>query len=404
MEVLLSRSLNLLSGCTTQDLARRVELYAFAPHTKNRAMDTLHAKGYTELRSFIAFPSISHPRWLLPTTGDRRGITAGMQIYHPHKWAPRVLKRILAQLMRMKWAERIYPLVGVATEGVLPLEKLIKEITGESSPLFALSIGRQAAVCKLTVQVMRRTGEILGYIKLPITEAATYRVRNEAKTIERLERSSALRPYIPRLLYAGNWENSYVLFQSQLEGKSGPADFGGMHERFLNFLWSENSIKVPGDAVVDATASKWKKAVKGLSSEWQSIGREALHRASAGMTRTMLRCGLVHGDFAPWNTRVSDNHLLLFDWESSNWQSPVLWDVFHFHVQSFALLSRSNEIATLKQTFSTDPSLMLYILDSVVQLLEEKNVGAIALRKRLLLEIFQQRGAWIERSIPARSG
>ena len=91
---------------------------------------------------------------------------------------------------------------------------MVRQVTGEHNPIFALSLGAPGKYRKLTVQVMRPGSEILGYIKLPLTEAASGRIRREAAALQRLGAYPALRPHVPRVLHSGDWESGYILFQS----------------------------------------------------------------------------------------------------------------------------------------------------------------------------------------------
>jgi hypothetical protein len=88
----------------------------------------------------------------------------------------------------------------------------------------------------------------------------------------------------------------------------------------------------------------------------------------------MVPCGVAHGDFAPWNTRVGDGRLYVFDWESASWEAPTLWDIFHFKTQVAALLNKKNDMH-----ISGDPrsgeraSFLLYLLSSACELFGEES-------------------------------
>ncbi|MGI9072204.1 MAG: polysaccharide deacetylase family protein [Bryobacteraceae bacterium] len=264
------------------------------------------------------------------------------------------------------------------------MESLVHEVTGEAQPIFALSLGRQAAVRKLTVQVMRPDGEILGYLKLPFTLAAAERVRNEANVLERLWTFPALRPHVPHLLYAGVWNEGYVLFQSSLQGNLAPTNLSSMHKTFLQTLWNVRRIDRPGVSLVDEMGAKWSKAVALLGPEWKELGQEVLRRSARELDGRTICCGISHGDFTPWNTRVSQGRLLLFDWESSHWEAPNSWDIFHFGLQTAVSLNK--EVAT---SFSgerrEEATYLLYLLSSVIQFVQEENRAAIDLRRNLLI-------------------
>ena len=349
---------------------------------KNVEFD-LARQGYTHSHCFVVLPSRNSPRWLLPL-GNPCWTLIGTQIYTPYAPTAQMMKGLLMRIIRTGWTGWARHRVLVASREPLPIEVLVAEVTGELHPIFALSLGNQLAVRKLTVQVMRPDGEILGYMKLPLTGRATERVRHEGMVLERLWNSPALRPHIPQLLRAGTWDESSVLFQSALPGELGPTSLAKMHENFLQTLCSVNLIDRSGQSLVEEIGPKWDKAVVLLDSKWKELGQEVLVRSARDLDRLTIRCGVSHGDFAPWNTRVHQGRLLLFDWESTQWEAPVSWDIFHFGLQTAVSLNKG--IGSSFTTEHTDrASYLLYLLCSVIQFLQEENWTAIGCRQKLLL-------------------
>jgi peptidoglycan/xylan/chitin deacetylase (PgdA/CDA1 family) len=392
MKSLLPRALELLIGPAAGPVRSKDELpdlagpgsppvFSLSPSPK--LMTDLKQEGYEHLRHFAALPSNSSPRWLLPI-GTSCGMLAATQMYFPHKRAARLLKRLFMGLIGSGWDGWLSSQVLIGSQKPLPLENLVRDITGEERPIFALSIGRQPAIRKLTVQVMNPQGEVLGYMKLPLTEAAIDRVRNEAATLERLWKFPTLRTHIPQLLHAGTWNDSYLLFESALPGKLGPASLTEMHTNLLRTLWSVNRIERSGQNLVDEIGPKWNKAVVLLGSKWRELGQEVLRRSALDMDRLTIPCGVSHGDFAPWNTRVHQGQLLLFDWESTKWVAPNSWDIFHFRLQAAVSLKKG-----IGNSFPTEntgrTSYLLYLLYSVIQFLQEDNWTAIGHRRKLLV-------------------
>lgn len=391
MSLLLPGALELLMGSTVDlsqakgvlpDLERLGWPTIFSAFPSASLMNSLKKKGYTHLRRFIVLPSRHMPRWLLPD-GRSGGTLAGTQIYLPQKWLPRTIKKLVVQMIRRGWDRWPHSEVLVASKGPVPFELLTTAITHERNPIFALSLARRLAVRKLTVQVMRPNGEILGYVKLPLARAATERVRHEAKVLEKLWTFPELRPHIPQLFHAGNWGDSYLLFQSALPGEVGPASLTELHQNFLHTLGSVNRIDRSGQSVVEEIGAKWDKAVVLLDSKWKELGREVLQRSARDLDGQTLRCGISHGDFAPWNSRVHNQMLLLFDWESTQWEAPSSWDVFHFSLQTAISFNRQiGNIIPAQQ--SGRPSYLLYLLSSVIQFRQEENWAAIDYRQKLL--------------------
>jgi peptidoglycan/xylan/chitin deacetylase (PgdA/CDA1 family) len=343
----------------------------------------LRRKGYNRFRAFVVVPGHGTSRWVIPISTPK-AMRAATEIYQPHKVAPRIGKRIAAELLRLKRENWLGVPFLLASAADSPLEGLIRDVTGERQPLFALSFGRRPEVQKLTAQVLNSSGDILGYIKLPLTEPATARVMNEARVLEHLSEFAALRPHVPRLLHAGKWSNSYLLFQSPLQGQPGPTTISNLHEAFFEALWSARRVQRSGRSLVESVSKRWENAVDLLDSKWVGLGQEALRRAAGVLDTRTIECGITHGDFAPWNTRTSDGCLLVFDWESAYWDAPLLWDMFHFGLQTAASSLQGKDFAT-PFTFSGRATYLLYLLNSVIQFVEEKNPEAIEHRRRALV-------------------
>lgn len=380
---------------STRELADRSAPQVVVSLSPSHELKTLFkSKGYTHFHSFVAIPSHASPYFLLPNEHASRMLAAA-RIYQPHKWAPRITKQVLVRSMKVGWKGWWFPKILVASKNSLPLAVLVREVTGEAEPFFALSLGRQAAVRKLTVQVMRNRGEILGYLKLPLTSAATERVRNEAKVLERLSDFPELRQHIPHLLYAGNWCDGHVLFQSALEGERGPLAFNEVHKKFLQKLRDIHTVDAQVQTVIRRVSAKWEKAARNLGAEWEDLGQEALRRSAREMTGKTLRCGVMHGDFAPWNTRLVQKELLLFDWESADWASPIMWDIFHFQIQAAYFFRKVEGFQLPKGEVGDRISFMLFLLSSVCRFLEEENHEAILHHKKLLIGVFEGKQPWL---------
>jgi hypothetical protein len=403
---LLARALGVLLGpaadpiraeCEVRELARVGSSPLFSLSPSPALVKQLRREGYDHFRYFVALPSHSIPRWLLPVE-DASGMLADTEIYLPYRWAPRTLKSIVIRMAKLGCVGCLRSRVLLASRGPLRLETLVHAVTGEQHPIFALSIGREAAVRKLTVQVMRppaannanrRQGQtrydVLGYMKLPLTNVASERVRHEAATLERLWNFPSLRKHIPRLLYACNWNDTYVLFQSPMGGDIGPSHLSSVHEEFLHVLSNVYRVEKPGKTLIQKVGARWEKVAPVLGAKWDELGQEVLVRATRVINDKVLPFTVMHGDFAPWNTRVRDKELLVFDWESADWEAPTTWDISHFEVLTKSSLGNNSGHHTF-DVKSGGTSFMLYLLNSVCQCFEEGNHEAISYRQRLLTE------------------
>ena len=125
-----------------------------------------------------------------------------------------------------------------------------------------------------------------------------------------------------------------------------------------------------------------------LGAEWQALGDEALRRASASLSGSPVPCGIMHGDFAPWNTQCGSDRLFVYDWESAEWDAPLGWDIFHFQAQVASLLNRRMRNAwPAVDDVQARASFWLYLLHSACAGLEEESPVSRGLefRRELLL-------------------
>jgi hypothetical protein len=322
--------------------------------------------------------------------GNDRSALAGLEIYKPYAGRARVLKGLLTALVARRFQGFVRRRALIASREPSPLEGLIREVTGECRPAFALSLSTEKRFRKLTVQVMRPDGKILGYIKLPLTAAAVERVQHEAETLKRLWNFPVLRPHIPQVLYSGEWGDGYILFQSAGPSQPGPAQFNHQYEEFLQLLRGIHATEKPGKVLWEEVAARWRKEEQNIDSWGRAMGQAALARAKRELDGLTIPCGVSHGDFAPWNARLGDQGLYVFDWESASWETPTSWDTFHFKTQVAALLNKKNDLHTWPDRRSCErASFLLYLLNSACRLLSEDSPTrgpGLEFRRRLLAD------------------
>lgn len=175
----------------------------------------------------------------------------------------------------------------------LPIEKILKgpvkrfdELDGysfiekmidEQVAFITYYMGNDSAKSKYTVLIKTKSGR--QYIaKLGKTPEAGAAIRQEVKTLKRLERIDGVSDRVPRVVGAvgsnGPWTWSV---QTVLPKGKSDVIFNGVHRRFLRVLQDATR---EGDQV------------------------------------------LVHGDFAPWNMSIVNGRLYVYDWEDAHTGSP----------------------------------------------------------------------------------
>jgi hypothetical protein len=194
--------------------------------------------------------------------------------------------------------------------------------------------------------------------------------------LQKLHTFPQLRAHIPTVLFAGEWDGHYVLFQSAINGKAGPTRWTNHHEEFLETLHGCAPTMLPGRKLVQKIAQRWNQIAPRLGANWQRVGRNALKSASQDLDTAQIACGIHHGDFVSWNTRVGPKSLFVFDWESASWETPALWDKFHFLAQTECHLNRSHKESGAVDVRESNRGLyLLYLLNSVAQLSDEESVA-----------------------------
>ena len=348
--------------------------------------DKLRLDGFNCVHGFAFLPSVTGTRWLTPV-GNSRSALAGLEIYRPYARPARLFTKLLQAVTRAGWLGWARHRVLIGSKSALSLQVLATKVTGEHHPVFSMSLGTPGHFRKLTVQVMRPSGEILGYAKLPLTEAASECLRHEAAVLKDLANFPSLRPHIPKVLHAGAWGNGHILFVSGGPAQEGPVELGPAHENFLRTLRSAQSLEKPGSFIVEKVAARWRKASSEVNSELRELGKRALAKAGRELGGAKLRCGISHGDFAPWNTRVGDGRLFVFDWECADWEAPSQWDAFHFNIQVTSLLNKGRNGHVRLESPAERASFLLYLLSSICQFTEEKvweNHPGVEYRQKLL--------------------
>jgi hypothetical protein len=259
-------------------------------------------------------------------------------------------------------------------------------LTEVEEPGFAFSFGTDLAVRKLTVQAMTPGGEILGFLKLPLNPQANERIVAEAAMLQKLAEFPQMRARVPRLYYAGTWGSENILFQSHLQGSTGPAVLGRWHEDFLADLHSCGKKEIPSHIVVEEVERAWREQLCALGRGWDELGRDILRVTAQNLVGKNLACAPTHGDFVPWNSRTHEGRLVCFDWESAKWEAPTQWDRFHFLCQSESLLHVGLGPNVLADAQNGGRSVyLLYLLYSSARLAAERSEPqTILYRERLI--------------------
>lgn len=85
---------------------------------------------------------------------------------------------------------------------------------------------------------------------------------------------------------------------------------------------------------------------------WQTLTRTAAQgdafRRIEHLAKLRIHPALFHGDFAPWNVKLSGKNCTVLDWERAGRLGPPAWDYFHYELQPAILVQRKTGNALLQ--------------------------------------------------------
>ncbi|GAB1268526.1 hypothetical protein NBRC116493_17790 [Aurantivibrio infirmus] len=188
------------------------------------------------------------------------------------------------------------------------------------------------------------------FVKVPISEKSKNLIRNEVATISRLEAYDFRVMKLPKVL--SSHKKGFVELSNIRPAKfKQPSQFLNIHGEALSELYSVgvSKCKIEPKSYLDLVerlearifSNKQADHLKTIYPflELLSTVRSAINVLNADFD---VYCSIGHGDYTPWNNFVDHNNVYVFDWELSEPTLPLLYDFFHFIVQSEALIKNND--------------------------------------------------------------
>ena len=204
---------------------------------------------------------------------------------------------------------------------------------------FALSLGDPNFFRKVTVIFIDDQAKPIAFSKVGCTSQTKAQIANEAIALGEVESLKCQSVVIPLLLGRGETANiSWILQSPLLSGHLSSNALQNEHVVFLSELAQKSVQVIPLDS-----SDVWKylqillkspvlPVKAGFESERPFVEQlctkiNALH---AGDVNKPWPFTIAHGDFAPWNMRLIDGKIALYDWEYFLPLAPAGWDIFYF--------------------------------------------------------------------------
>ena len=235
-----------------------------------------------------------------------------------------------------RWFPRARILPTVELEN-FPYKSLFE--TGDLAEA-ALFFGFPGPLQKLTVYSPGKNGEFGMVAKVALHPSANDAIAQEAHWLAKLNRSQAVRNFLPRLLMEGTLScgRRYISMLALPPGLSS-SQFGPAHYAFLRVLAQQKpALYLWRDCEAFRRLQQRLQAISPLlPAEQRGLLLDALDEVNRQIGEQELPASMVHGDFAPWNLRVCDGQLFVFDWEYAEACGNPLQDFLHFHLIPRAL-------------------------------------------------------------------
>jgi hypothetical protein len=335
-------------------------------------------------RLFAMLPNERSPRWLLPlqSRGCTQRALEEVRVFSPWAKTAKVALQVAAAVGALP---RITKSLSISGNSGSSLFDKAAQVTGCSDAVFAVTFGTRSGYRKLTVSVMRPDGTPVAFVKVSMTQAATFRIQHEGEMLEALSQT-VFSPFIPRVLFRGEWDGQTALCVSAGPAEAAPTRFGVRHRALLETLWSVRLTVRDGEALVSEVAAQFNSQGMEFDAVSSSVVSGAIERAHRELNGVTVSCGMSHGDFAPWNLRSSKDGLFAFDWEAAAWDEPNLWDIAHFDTQLVTLLGHKSRYRELTRGMPSAQGLyLLYLVKTMVDASRELGASSTQVRDRVRL-------------------
>jgi hypothetical protein len=347
--------------------------------------------GRRVVERFAVLPNPTRPRLLLPL-GSGGAASRALHHHTSHRRLVRVAKPLMAGGLRTGLARRLVRnqlSVSIAEDtpaealSRLLLKEHLREVMGREIET-AIKFIPRAPHRKPTMQILSPAGEVLAYVKVGWNQLTRDLVRNEAHTLEILERGQPHTFQVPRVLHAGRWDRLELLMLAPL----------GPQRRRQSLL-----RKPPIEATSELGSLRGTARGPLAASEYWAGIKERTARAARALDSgsslgvlveqvgrrygaTELSHGFSHGDWVPWNMRQMGERLYVWDWERSGPLAPLGLDCLHFEFQVALFINKLAPVTAAKRVlgrpaFSLDA---LGVPESLRQLLLCLHLVEMALR------------------------
>jgi thymidylate kinase len=354
-----------------------------------------HKKMQSESKRYISFGWFSLPdgRGYHISLDSRQAAINSLSFYNVQSFKARVVKKLLTQGLKFSIGRLFFPKVQVLIHQAVPdqakgsmlLLEHLKQIFECHDLTFAISLGTPGPHRKPIIQLTKRDGQIVGYVKVGWNNVTNGMVRNETRLLHKLDRDF-LNFKVPKVLYKGEWNGRCFCIQSPPETETKPppqtltSSYLDAVRELAAFHSQWNQLK---------QSMFWKRLLEQMNGVQKAYYQHILKQGACKVEELLddkpLLFHLRHGDFAPWNAWQVNGKLFLYDWEYADWEAPLGWDLLHFNLQTLWLLKKYSSYHIYKAFHGEHKSTWW-----IMQHLENFGVGTEMLKPLLILYLLER--------------
>jgi hypothetical protein len=309
---------------------------------------------------YVVLPSTKNPRWYVPVK-NRAIAESSLAVYQPSLLMAKSLKQLAILFAR----SGLYGLPLKNRIFFMKNDGEIRRIFNVEDLHYAIFAGTEGSHRKVTVQVMKDNGSILGYIKVSCSETIDRLLENETDALRYLGTLQIERGSFPQVIHYGEVNGTRVLVLDTLKGSGSTfsSRLSGAHIDFLAEVFRKTSqpFKFSESKFACGLEERLDKLNGPLAGLWHKRYQKAMSILYREMGNKVIPFGLCHRDFTPWNTFFHNNKLYVFDWEYAKNDYPPLLDVFHFIIQDGIQVKKLSPEKLLKKVMLHRPLINSYV-------------------------------------------
>ena len=296
---------------------------------------------------YLVRPSVAEPQLLLPLQPSRV-TAAAMRRHHDGRGPKEKLVGLAAELAAraglLKYA-------GGEVHELAPfglISRLADELN-EPDLIAAISIGPRRRNRKPVIQLLKPSGDSVGFVKVGWSGLTRELVSNEAHWLREVEGKLPSPLAAPRVLLRHTDEHTDTVVTSPLPIKAALRPPPPMTAALmLGLARCTGSDQVPVSDL--GTVSDIANAAK--------VGPIDLPALLERHGDVEVEAGIWHGDLTPWNTATGPDATLLWDWEFAAGQRPVGFDLLHTAFEKVRRAQANNEEAAVRTILNEASSIL----------------------------------------------